>query len=77
MVTTFSALEELRECNAQAIVDAIKSALQEYNLNIKKLNGIGSDNASLMVGINNGVYAILKQESPNLILIRCVCIHFS
>ncbi|XP_022183191.1 uncharacterized protein LOC111042802 [Myzus persicae] len=73
VVTSFFALEELRECNAQAIVDAMKSALQEYNLNIKNLIGIGSDNASVMVGINNGNHAILKQENPNLILIKCVC----
>lgn len=26
-----------------------------------------------MTGINNGVYAKLKEYSPNLILIRCVC----
>ncbi|XP_025206232.1 uncharacterized protein LOC112602391 [Melanaphis sacchari] len=73
IVTTFFALEQLGECNAQAIVDAMKSALQKYNLDIKNLIGIGSDNASVMVGINKGVYAILKQENPNLILIRCVC----
>ena len=26
-----------------------------------------------MVGINDGVYANLKQENPSLILMRCVC----
>lgn len=50
----------------------MKSALQKYNLDIKNLIGIGSDNASVMVEINKGVYAILKQENPNLILIKCV-----
>ncbi|CAH1107858.1 unnamed protein product [Psylliodes chrysocephalus] len=35
--------------------------------------GIGIDNAAVMVGINNGVYAILKKEIPNLILVRRVC----
>lgn len=35
--------------------------------------GLGSDNASVMVGINNGVHAILKKDNPNLILIRCIC----
>jgi len=35
--------------------------------------GLRSDNASVMVGINNGVHAILKEDNPNLILIRCIC----
>lgn len=35
--------------------------------------GIGTDNASVMVGINNGVFAKLKQEIPHLILVRCLC----
>lgn len=35
--------------------------------------GIGTDNASVMVGINNGVYIKLKEEIPSLIHIPCVC----
>ena len=36
---------------------------------------IGTNNASVMTGINNGVYAKLKAEVPSLTLIRCIC-HF-
>lgn len=36
------------------------------------MQGIGSDNVSVMVRVNNGVYAILKKEAPNLILKRCL-----
>lgn len=35
--------------------------------------GIGTDNASVMVGINNGVYVKLKEEIPSLIHIPCIC----
>ncbi|XP_045123965.1 uncharacterized protein LOC123511927 [Portunus trituberculatus] len=35
--------------------------------------GIGTDNASVMVGINNGVYKQLKEEVPSLVHIRCIC----
>lgn len=35
--------------------------------------GSGSDNASVMVGINNGVYTQLKEKVPSLIHIPCVC----
>ncbi len=33
----------------------------------------GTDNASVMVGINKGVYKQLKEEVPSLVHIRCVC----
>lgn len=59
--------------NADGIVAALRSVLDKYKLNIHNLKGIGTDNASVMVGINNGVYAKLKLEVPHLILIRCVC----
>ena len=35
-----------------------------------------TDNASVMAGINNGLYSKLKQENPSLILMRYVC-HFT
>lgn len=35
--------------------------------------GLGTDNASVMVGINNGVIKKLQDENPNIILIPCVC----
>ncbi|XP_050062963.1 uncharacterized protein LOC126552316 [Aphis gossypii] len=73
IVTTFFGLEKLVECNAQAIVESVEKSLETYQIDIKNLIGIGTDNASVMVGINNGVHALLKKYNPNLILIRCVC----
>ena len=73
IISTFLSLSELEECNAAAIVGSLKATLEYFGLNLKKLRGIGTDNASVMVGINNGVYQKLKAEVPNLILIRCVC----
>ena len=73
IVSTFLKLAELEECNAAAIVNAIKKTLNEKSLDLGKLQGIGTDNASVMVGINNGVYQLLRKEVPHLVLIRCVC----
>lgn len=73
IVTTFLSLEELTECTAIAIVDAVKNSLKKFDLKLNNLIGIGSDNASVMVGVNTGVHAILKKDNPHLILIRCVC----
>lgn len=73
IVTTFLSLEELIECTAIAIVDAVNNSLNKFDLKLNNLIGIGSDNASVMVGVNIGVHAILKKDNPHLFLIRCVC----
>lgn len=73
IVTTLLTLVELDAGSAVHIVEALKKSLTIYNLDITKLRGIGSDNASVMTGKNNGVYAILKRELDHLVLIRCVC----
>ncbi|CAH1109742.1 unnamed protein product [Psylliodes chrysocephalus] len=73
-VSTFLGLVNIENGTAACIVSAIKTLLQQdYGLDLKKLQGIGTDNASTMVGINNGVFAKLKEEVPHLILVRCVC----
>lgn len=73
IISTFLSLTELDDCNADAIVSSIKGTLEYFGLNLKKLRGIGTDNANVMVGVNNGVYKKLKDEVPSLILVRCVC----
>ena len=47
--------------------------MRTKNLKLTNLIAIGTDNASVMTGINNGVYAKLKTEVLSLILIRCIC----
>lgn len=73
IISTFLSLTELTDCNADAIINSLKDTLEYFGLNLKKLRGIGTDNASVMVGVNNGVYKKLKSEVPSLILVRCVC----
>lgn len=65
-------MPQLTEFNADGILDAIKKVLQNSKLKLKRLCGIGSDNASVMTGVNNGVYVKLKQEVPHLILVKCI-----
>lgn len=73
VIHTFLSLITLENCDANGIVNALKEELSRLKLNIKKLIAIGTDNASVMVGVNNGIYAKLKMDVPGLILIRCVC----
>ncbi|XP_050509986.1 uncharacterized protein LOC126886893 [Diabrotica virgifera virgifera] len=73
IVSTFLDLVKIHECNAEGIVSTIKKTIKRFDLRLENLMGIGTDNASVMVGVNNGVYAKLKEEVPHLILVRCLC----
>ncbi|XP_051173505.1 uncharacterized protein LOC127289558 [Leptopilina boulardi] len=74
-VSTYLTLIEVENGSAETITNAVKNALTNFKLPVKNLKGIGTDNASTMVGVHNGIYERLKRELnlPNLILIRCVC----
>ena len=61
------------KCDVSSIVTALKKLLVTKNLNINNRIAMGTDNASVMVVIINGVYSKLKQQNPSLILMRCVC----
>jgi len=50
VVSTFLKLESLEGGDAQSIVKAIKVTLTEYSLPIQKMCGLGTDNASVMIG---------------------------
>ena len=56
-----------------SIVAALLKLLATKNLSIDNCIAIGTDNASVMAGINNGVYCKLKQENSSSILMSCVC----
>lgn len=60
IVSTFLQLAPLTECNASAIVVALKTTLEEHGLDMHNLIGTGMDSASVTVGINNTVYQNLE-----------------
>ena len=72
IVSTFPGLVELEGGDAKSIARAVLAL--KCCLKKEKLLGIGTDNASVM-GINNGVHKVLKEEYglKYLVLIRCVC----
>ena len=72
VVLTYLSLVRLEKCNAESIVIALKELLSLKKLNFKNLSAISTYNASVMIGIDNGVQAKLK-EVPSLILIRWTC----
>ncbi|CAH0559254.1 unnamed protein product [Brassicogethes aeneus] len=73
IITSYLDMPKLTDFNADAIVNAIKQVLHKYQLKLKHLYGIGSDNASVMTGVNNGVHAKIQRDVPHLVLVRYVC----
>ncbi|XP_029641218.1 uncharacterized protein LOC115216161 [Octopus sinensis] len=72
VVQTYLSMVPLETCDADGILDALKTELVKKKLDIKNLLGIETENARVMTGVNNGVFQKLK-EVPSLILFRCVC----
>lgn len=57
----------------QAISNTLRECFNKNGLEFVGLFVLGADNASVMTGVNRGVYTYLKFEDPHRILVRCVC----
>ncbi|XP_060565329.1 uncharacterized protein LOC132724476 [Ruditapes philippinarum] len=64
-------LEKFQSANAMAIKSLLVSDISEKGLDIKKLTGFSSDGASVMMGKDSGVAALLRSENPSMINIHC------
>lgn len=74
IVSTFLSLETLQDGTAASITNAVNSLVLKVGLDPKKCIGIGTDNASVMVGTLNGVHKKLESLwGKKLILVRCTC----
>lgn len=75
IISTFLSLVPIKSGTAVDVASAVIDTLNSFGLNPNNLLGIGTDNASTMIGVNNGVHALLKRDLnlPNLILIKCTC----
>lgn len=59
--------------NATAMFQTITSNLQACTLSTKKLIGLATDGASVMVGRKNGLAAKLKDVNHRLVSVHCIC----
>lgn len=73
VVSTFLCLIKLDKSDAISITIALKDTLKVMKINHNNLIGIGTDNATVMVGSKRSVYQELKKDVPSLVLIKCVC----
>ncbi|KAK5861548.1 hypothetical protein PBY51_022938 [Eleginops maclovinus] len=57
---------------ARCIYDRLVAVLQEIDVELSRVIGLGSDGASVMMGRHGGVGALLKQVNPFSIQVHCV-----
>ena len=72
--TNFIRCCQVERGTAPAIVDAIESTVTTVMTMsdfIPKLVALGSDGASVMLGENASVFAILKERQPEMIAVHC------
>ena len=70
--TLFADLCEMKQCDASALTEAIVQYLNNKNIDVEKISGLGSDGASVMVGQHTGVGARLKELNPFMLSMHCV-----
>ena len=66
-------LEKNDSANATAMFETITSNLQACALSTKKLIGLATDGASVMVGRRNGLAAKLKEVNHRLVSVHYIC----
>ncbi|KAH6926636.1 hypothetical protein HPB50_020835 [Hyalomma asiaticum] len=71
IVSTIPSLVNLGDSKTQTIVDTVKQCLVYFGIDLHRMVGIGTD-ASVVAGVNNGVYQKLKMEVPKP-LVRSMC----
>jgi hypothetical protein len=69
----FGGLEQLPNKTGATIEKAIRHRLYKDKVSIKKVGSFGSDGASAMAGVRNGVAARLLKLNPLMIFIHCIC----
>ena len=63
-VSHFAHIAEIKQCDTAALTDAIIKYLEEKQIDVSKVAGLGSDGAIVMVGRHNAVGAMLKSSNP-------------
>lgn len=66
-------LIEVEKCTADLLYEHICKYIDRIGLNLKKLVGIGTDGASNLCGRNHSLFTLLRQQNPNLQIVRCIC----
>lgn len=66
-------LVEVIRANADVLFEEVQRALQEFNLDIQDCTGLGTDGASVMVGVRSSVYTRIKEKASEAVKFPCIC----
>ncbi|XP_071146049.1 zinc finger protein 862-like [Mytilus edulis] len=66
-------LENSDSANSQTLFDVLCMKLNELQMDVKKISGLCTDGASVMVGKKDGLASKLKKENSSLIAVHCIC----
>nr|XP_006811893.1 PREDICTED: zinc finger protein 862-like [Saccoglossus kowalevskii] len=66
-------LSESDSADAKTLCACLCNKLEELNLDVKKMKGMVSDGASMMLGKKNGLAAKLKAINSHIVFVHCVC----
>ena len=68
----FAVNVEVKDGKAETIYAAVLKYLEESNVPVKKLSGLGTDGASVMTGRVNGLAVRLQQVNGKIVAVWCV-----
>ena len=71
--TQFLGSIPVSSATAEALYEAIKSFFKASGINYKQCFALGTDDAANLCGHRHSLYTLLKQDIPDLLLIKCVC----
>lgn len=61
------------DCSAVKIYESFKLCLNQKDIPLQNIIGLGCDGANVMVGNHNSFYSHLKTDVPSVILMKCIC----
>uniref|UniRef100_A0A0N7ZCY6 Uncharacterized protein n=1 Tax=Scylla olivacea TaxID=85551 RepID=A0A0N7ZCY6_SCYOL len=73
IMTELVGLVPVTEATGAVLFNKIKTSVQDIGQSLSNCIGFASDGASVMVGHNNSVWTRIQEESPNCVLMRCIC----
>ncbi|CAI7856660.1 unnamed protein product [Closterium sp. NIES-53] len=71
-VTEFFAHLTVEQCNARSLQAVLITHLESTGLDLKRISGISTDGASVMVGSQTGLVARLRARIPHLAGFHCI-----
>ena len=69
---SFLQICELIDGKVETIESKVCQVCDELQLDLQKLCGLGSDGASVMLGVRGGISTLLKEQTPFLVANYCI-----